>query len=349
MVHGASQNFEDIFLTAGSLTQTPMTSLPVYLASNGVDVWGIDLGWTRVPQQVTDFSFMENWDVNRDTNHTLKAMSFARLVRVLTGGNVSKLNLLGFSYGAYVAFDAAGDESQEFFVKRDVKGIIPTDQSFKYAPEDEEFRQNACAAQANFDALIANGQFANPQGLGIATLGALAVNDPNSPSPVPDFQPLNLTNLGVAIFTGANSYFSGGSAAPFWHFVGGNGAAPFDIATDLQFTTPERWARLYADLPPYMPQRLFADVTACQCNEDDVSIDDFIAQIQVPVFYYGAGGGSGTLGIYSNSLVGSSDVSSFVVTLDAQRFRDFGHADLFTAQNASQVAWPPLLQWLENH
>ena len=34
--------------------------------SNGVDVWGIDLRWTRVPAEQTDFAFMEDWGIEHD-------------------------------------------------------------------------------------------------------------------------------------------------------------------------------------------------------------------------------------------------------------------------------------------
>jgi hypothetical protein len=59
LAHGDIWNFRGAFL-AGAQT------LPVFLAQNGVDVWGIDFRWTLVPATVTDFSFMQGWDLQQD-------------------------------------------------------------------------------------------------------------------------------------------------------------------------------------------------------------------------------------------------------------------------------------------
>ncbi len=60
MVHGAIQDFDDIFLTAGAETINAETSSPYYLASNKIDVWGIDMGWTKVPLE-TDRLLLYGW------------------------------------------------------------------------------------------------------------------------------------------------------------------------------------------------------------------------------------------------------------------------------------------------
>lgn len=43
MGHGASNGFEAIFLTAGGEVIDAETSSPYFLATNNIDVWGIDL------------------------------------------------------------------------------------------------------------------------------------------------------------------------------------------------------------------------------------------------------------------------------------------------------------------
>jgi len=62
MVHGDAWAFNAAFLRE---TSTP-NSMPVFLARRGVDVWGIDLGWTLVPSNTTDFTFMQDWGLQRD-------------------------------------------------------------------------------------------------------------------------------------------------------------------------------------------------------------------------------------------------------------------------------------------
>ena len=134
MVHGSSQGFEDIFLYPGTETATRQTSCPVYLANNNLDVWGIDLAWTRLPPTTTDFSLMRDWDMHRDVHHALQGMSVARVIRLLTGHGFDCLNMLGFSYGGLVAYVAAGKETQQHISRRDIKGIIPVDVGLKFAP-----------------------------------------------------------------------------------------------------------------------------------------------------------------------------------------------------------------------
>ncbi|HYG63370.1 MAG TPA: hypothetical protein VEL74_12370, partial [Thermoanaerobaculia bacterium] len=58
--HGDIWNFDAAFLA------NPQQALPVFLAQNGLDVWGIDFRWTRVPASVTDFTFMKDWGIEQD-------------------------------------------------------------------------------------------------------------------------------------------------------------------------------------------------------------------------------------------------------------------------------------------
>ena len=59
----------------------------------------------------------------------------------------------------------------------------------------------------------------------------------------------------------------------------------------------------------------------------------------------------GEFGVYSTSLLGSTDVTALVVNKvpAAQRVIDFGHADLFLANDAQALVWQPILSWLQAH
>lgn len=71
----------------------------------------------------------------------------------------------------------------------------------------------------------------------------------------------------------------------------------------------------------------------------------------MPLFYVGAYGGQGEAGNYSTTLVGSTDVSILMVSLHpAEEIAlDFGHVDLFTADNAPSLVWTPVLNWIVAH
>jgi hypothetical protein len=341
LTHGANQNFEDIYLEPGTMDLNPGTSIAMYLASNGVDVWGIDLGWTHIPAGETDFAFFENWGVDRDVNDILKGMSIARLIRGITKQGFGKMNLLGFSYSVALAYMAARYETQQHRIKRDISGLIVVDGQLKYDPTDQVAINNACiAAQNNLDALN-SGIFNTQVTLGI--FGELAAQAPSDPSPILP----GLTNFQAALFLGANTYqLLPGPPNPFWHFVAGiydNG-----IPVDLAYTSPNRWigALSMPHAGPYMPIRVGYELNSCQCGQDDSPLDDYISEIQVPALYLGAGGGTSSQGFYNVDQLGSAYISKHIVSLNPDPTLDFGHGDLFFANNADSEVWEVIRQWV---
>jgi hypothetical protein len=95
-----------------------------------------------------------------------------------------------------------------------------------------------------------------------------------------------------------------------------------------------------------------ADASICDDPEaPDQPWDDRLDRIQVPVFYVGAAGGFGETGIYTTTLLGSTDVTTLVVALQAPEDQpfDFGHGDLFQADDAPSLVWQPILDWIEDH
>jgi hypothetical protein len=87
------------------------------------------------------------------------------------------------------------------------------------------------------------------------------------------------------------------------------------------------------------------------CDEEDSPLDDFLSEVTVPMFYIGAAGGFGAFGEHTTTLTGSADVTTLVVSLEppAQQPIDFGHSDIFQADNALQLVWKSLLKWLKDH
>ena len=348
MLHGAQQDFDDIFLTAGSDAPNRETSAALYLASRRIDVWGMDFGWTDVPPETTDFSFMQHWDMERDVDHALDAIAVARAVRWLTGQGFGRMNLLGYSYGGGVAYAAAGRETQKPRRQRHIRGIIPVEIAMKYSHEFKEFRGNLCLNAAQIQAQLDAGLFENRTALLFGHIAALAIQAPDEPSvgilPPPPALPQH-TNFQAALFVGA----APGAAAPAWHFVGGEFVE--GVAKGLRYTDPSRWIRLLASLPPYMPERARFDIRASICDEEDVSIDDHLAKIRTPILYVGAEGAFGRLGEYTPTLTASRDVTQMLVSLQSSEDRlfDFGHADPFLARDAKTLVWEPLRKWLVRH
>ncbi len=343
MVHGANQNFEDIFLQSGSTIITPQTSVATFLASQGIDVWAIDLGWTLIPDEETDFSYMEDWGVDRDTDDILKGMAIARLIRGITHQGFGKLNLLGFSYSAGLTYVAAGKETNEHWLKQDIGGIIPVDGQLVFDPTDAYAIGLSCAlAPVSYDN-IQNGVFQSKSGVSI--FGILASTSPNDVSPIFPW----LTNFQAALFLGANIYEFAPVPSDFWHFVGGE--YENNIPVGLTYTDEDRWINILATphSGPYMPEKVRYDLQNCQCDPNNSTLDDHLSDIKIPALYIGSGGGVSSQGFYSIDQLGGTDKTKLIVSFDANPRLDFGHGDLWLAEHASEWVWAPLKDWLQSH
>jgi len=327
MVHGAFTGFDGTFLSIGleSSDINAKTSSPFYLASKNIDVWGIDMGWTMVPNDESlDFSFMEGWGFEKDADHTLQAMSIARTVRGMTGQGFSALNLLGFSSGNTVAYAAANIETQENDMsKRHIKGIISIDNAFKTLDGDS----GCVSAQAVIDE-INNGVFQNTNGQFFQTVGYLAHELPNELSPI--FGDGSTTNIQAFRLIFAMDAFGFG-----FQFFGGD----FDT---LYNSDEERATRAVANYSHYMPNQLWSEIDAVNCTSMDVSFDDYLNLISVPILYVGAEVGAGTAGEYTSGLTSSTDITNHIVP-------GFGHVDIWLGDNADNLVWSNLRNWLKNH
>lgn len=339
MVHGSGQDFVDIFLEAGAPAPGPSTSAPLYLATKGVDVWGIDLAWTLVPEQpLADLGFMADWRMERDVDHTLAAMSAARFIRVLTGQGVDRMHLLGFSYGAAVAYGAAGRETQQDPWLRDIKALVPVDMPFKL--ESQAARDGACD---RLEGLLENPPPVATTSTFQRSLSEAAMEDPDGirTAPVPPFLQ-GLTNYQVILLIALNP--------PTWQFLGMEMAHDPELDREVPVrplhTDADRWIHLLGGLAPHMPTAVNLDIHASHCDQDGTSVDDHLSEIEIPIRYLGAAAGFGEAGHYTLTRTASHDIQTHTVRVAAERGRDFGHADLFMAREAPELVWDVLADWI---
>jgi hypothetical protein len=347
-VHGDAWGFDGAFLanlaTPGA---SPEHAAPVFLAEHGIDVWGIDLGWTLVPAATTDFSFFKGWGIERDAKDVGVALALARLVRLSEGNGLGKIDLLGWSRGGQIGYAYLGAETQLPRGRRQVAGFVPVDIFLK--TDDPNLRQAACVRAAAEQAALDAGTLESTVGVLFATLGSLALSDPTGASPiVPGF-----TNRQAALIAGSATYvfFPPGEApVPFYHFAGGT----FDangLPTGLTFTPEIPWYHFEEGAAPYEPQQIVVEGDDVICDQKDVPFDDHLARITVPILYIGAGGGFGEFGVYSTTLLGSREVTTHVVRLlpPEKRAFEIGHADIWNSTDSQSLFWQPILDWLRGH
>jgi hypothetical protein len=193
-----------------------------------------------------------------------------------------------------------------------------------------------------YQAFLDAGVYQDEFGLVFSTAGILAQEAPNEPSPIVP----GLDNYHAALFLGAATW-NLVDYVPFLHFVGGEFQDGLPVA--LRYSMVDTYLEFTKALKPYFPTEIFRDRYATQCGEVDVPWDDHLVEITVPILAVGADGGIGDFAFYSAHATGSSDVTTLLVDLDADRSVDFGHVDLLTATDAPTLVWEPIRDWILSH
>lgn len=352
MVHGDLWGFDEAFMSStlsGAVSREQ--SIGVYLARKGVDVWGIDLRWRQVAAETTDFAFMKDWNIGTHVKDIAAAIGVARSVRNATGSGGGRVALFGWSRGGAIAYAYANEETRLPEASRQVGALIPFDIAYKLAPEHEEQRVAACTRYAAEKAAIDAGVYVSSLGGGVKTFGLLAATAPNEPSPVPGFA--GLTNRQVALMVGSATHllFAPYPPVPFYHLNAGAFDAATNLPTGLQFTKEAYLYDFYQTAAPFQSSTEQAENDAVLCGETATGYDDRLNQVNIPVLYVGAGGGFGEYGVDTLSRLGSADATSHVVNVygPGARAVEFGHADLLMADNAKELVWAPVYDWLASH
>ena len=336
--HGDAKSFVGMMLPGINSPTTPRGfGMAVYLAKNGVDVWGIDQAWNLVPDGVSDFTFMADWGLDKQQRDLRRGIAIARLARYLTGSPMDGMIMAGYSSGVATGFAALNAEAQIGEGQRNIKGFIPIDLSIK---TDDPGMTNTFMTEYNrTKELLDNETYEDF--VPFRLLGQLGRNDPDGESPVfPGF-----TNLQAALFLGAGPIFG----EPHSHYLAG--IWEDGLPVDLKYLTQEQWFDFMESSPQYEPALFINDYSVLITGVQDSPFDDHFADITVPILNFGAYGGLGYLSEPAFSEVGSTDVTHHIIQLlpDEEALYDFAHIDIFIANNAEEYAWRPMLDWINAH
>ncbi len=221
LLPGAPLSFESIFLQPASPSASASPeegSIALFLASNDIDVWGMDYGWGSVPYGTTDFSSLKGWGVEKDAQHAEIALSIARWMRVTSDQGIGPIHLLGYSYGPTVAYAVAGEDSQRPGNLRNVKGIITVDGN-AIKTDNQTTKDKACQALPAIMANIEAGVYAVDGSAG-KTRWRAALEFPNVLSPLlsgsyippyfPAFPAYTFTNYEAALVNAVRNKTYGG-------------------------------------------------------------------------------------------------------------------------------------------
>lgn len=340
LMHGDAVAFAPEFINGGVLPNVADDfGLAIYLAAGDVDVWGMDQPWKLIGLDEVDFSYMADWGLDFAADRLGDGLTIARLLRLFTGSGYGKLNLLGYSSGVGTGFALLGQETLLPNWRRNVGGFIAADQAFV---PSQGSNPSACGLAEFYRNEYENGVFEDQYfGIYFIELGNLAAADPDAPSPY--FE--GFTNLQAALGWGV--YPEDGATS---HLVAGT----FDgdgLPTGLQYTAVPGYIDFLQGASPYDPTRFVYEVAEVGCGETETPFDDNLGAIEVPVLGIGAAGGAGSDVFHTFSLLGSTDVTTVLVQLheDGDEAIDFGHVDIWTADNAPDLVWQPILQWIDEH
>lgn len=337
LLHGDCGPFAATYLPGVCCPSFPADfGIAAFLAQNDVDVWGMDMAYVLVPPQTEDFSFMQDWGLQREADELRIGMAVARFCRLLTGNDLAPLNLLGFCGGVSIGYTALNDETQLPRPLRSIGGYIQVEMSF--GSVHEGWVQANCDWAAYCREKLDRGIYQEDWFMPL--LADLARNDPEGESPIiPGF-----TNWQAALFAGAG---------PFWFADSHNHAGVWEsgLPVGFQYVSVDHYLDICAASPPHQPLLYKYEVCAIDCGEEDLPYDDHVSQIEVPVLYVGAAGGFGPYCDHVLSLLGSDDIQRLDVRLlgPDEALLDYGHNDLFAGANAELLVWQPILEWVAAH
>ena len=346
LLHGDVSTFETAFLLTALSTEVPAGhALSVYLAQHGIDVWGVDRRWTFVPDATVDVSPMANMGFAVAIADTRIALTLARLARALTGSGFNKMILGGWSRGGEISYAVANDEAVRPPLQQNLKGLLPIDVPIRYSPADQAFRTAVCNSYTKSKLQYDAGLYSDTSGLLAKQAANLDILLPAGPSPlIPGF-----TNHQVVLVLMTQSYVLA-DPVPWFHFAAGTFNL-LGLPTGLQYTNYNHIRNWFVNAPGHQARLETLDGFALVCETPNLPFDDHLVQITVPTFYIGAAGGFGAAGIYSTTLLGSSDVQTQVISLHpaSEPALDFGHADMMYATAAPALVWQPIASWIAAH
>lgn len=341
LLHGDGVGFVKFLYGPAAPSVDDDHAAAIYLAQNGVDVWGMDQNWVLTPEETADFGFMAEWGMDNQIGNLRTGLAVARFVRLFSGNGFGKMNLLGYSSGGVTGYAYVNDEAGRPACQRHVGGFVVADILYKYAPEDDAVRQFICADAEVSAARLAAGEYGD--WVFFSMLGELGALDPDGASPLlPGF-----TNQQAVLVAGAATFMlvpAGGT----WHYFGGRFDPESGMPYDFRFTNYDGVTDFMRTACDWEALRFIHDVNTIFCDEDDVPWDDNLSAIEVPVLYLEPAGGIGALGRYTLGLLGSTDIEIATASLmpPEQIVEDFGHIDMWTATEAPELVWNPLLRWI---
>ncbi len=307
----------------GVFNVDPEHDLARRIALGGVTVFTLDYRTRAVPPGgVTDFSFMQEWTLERFTADARAALTFVR-----SQSPDVPLFVAGFSRGAALATTLTCQAPGE------LRGLILLDGHLKNAKAleaptalvgtlDQARREYLARGPAQMD--VAAGIGWSDREVLMQTVAA------NPSAPATDGQSENLAQQLAGLLYAA--------------WGPGRLAHPIGSPDGKGISRPEVLASLLEDYDRYYPavQDVEGRLIASVADHPDTSLDDCWGELGVPLLWFG------TTGMGNAWLLDglSSAVHAGARTLEVHVLEGYGHLDILVSESSPEDVYRPTLEWL---
>ncbi len=319
LMPGGASNFD---FYAADEDGKELRSFAAFFALRGFDVWGYSPRTRGLApgacSGTVDCSGMASWGMQSVVND---ALYIRERIRGVYGAR--KPVIAGLSLGAMTALATMNASPQDWAGAVIWEGMI-------YSEAPVVLNANAAVCTQVETQLAAGVLWDDANYPLIRQLYALALQAPDSPSPVPGFEGLTNHQVLVAVFSTPQPAPPG--YVPGYTLVVGN------VAEDrFLYSTDERLAMLILQLNHYEPMALIRDYTCALGGERTFSGN--LPQFTAPVYAISGGQSFGAWMRDNLDLLGSTDLTWNFVP-------QFGHADHIASPDHRRLLEQPLLRWL---
>jgi pimeloyl-ACP methyl ester carboxylesterase len=289
----------------------PRYSLPLFMASHGVDFWALDYRTHFVPPaaSASDLATLKGW-----TNEVFESDIDAAVHFIAATTGRKRIFVGGFSRGVSFAYLYAAQHPSRVAGLMLFDGWIPD----RKAPSPPPARYAQSAPPGRYADDIGGRHLTYEKR---NTLMEIVIKDPNAPAPIPKYKTAG-ENLEHVVYDSADFGGHGGLANP----MGG-------------FSAPDVLARVLIRYDRYWP--------AIQDGENSFTpaILESLGRSKIPVIAFSSTNISKDWPARvtkSASSTGSSDVT-------VKRLAGWGHLDVICGTHAEEQVFEPALEWLRRH
>jgi hypothetical protein len=325
-----------IILPGQALTGVFYSEMAIYYAQQGYSTYILDRRETNIPVNETDFSYMENWNIDKHLSDTYDGVAVSRIhTAILSNEPVENIEItaIGHSHGALILTAYAASEYKDLS-SGSVDRIVSVDIVIKYDPEHSKLIQSQAQEFEIISKSMENGTY-NATGMAIMMqIANLALIDPEGRS----FVNNNFANRQIFRLMASQTYtFNAHPYTPNYHYWSGdlNGLHYVDENRLLNLT-------LTGGAVPHTPKYMDRLMAGLMGNVDGYEID--YSRIDSPVLYIGLGGGFNDYGSwwYKN------EVGRINGRVTSMNWNDQGHCSIALDYNSPGL-WALINNWIKNN